>query len=520
MLPPRQPLKRKLPPPAAVRPKLSICASAPVSEQGVSERERRINQSRSVNITVGRIRQANYHDYNAILSKLEYESEKDLVDKFIVILKKFGDDEGKKRQYALARAMLASLSSEAREFSLRILDENIFGTDRLNSLCRLEYFSVEVSVLLESLVTTSRDSDSLTTAVRNFQQIELLELIELLCYKSSEEIVAEMKKDDVYRSGITVPYPEVCFSEKRIRDFIVFVCEKVGIEIPSVAVPLFARVRLAGEMEQYFEGRTEIEDFFKICSAYAKNDPSVLRLCLVLVGRRSNPLGQFFCRMLKTPFLPNSDAGNYSPSCNENEALHKLACDRHYSLTENSSVQEFKENFGRSEFVAISYHQNTIKGKAGCDFMSFRTEHRIFHYSPKMSASFRDKIVRFLVTYQNKTVFVNGKDTAVGYLRKFFGWTPRNIVDAKAVAEENGIRPLLNPMTEALVGGRFCHRGINFCGDTIPSQVALRHVDVMASFVYEFCIRFGKVGVSRRSRDPARGYEIRHAKSDRSRSRH
>ena len=522
VLPPqRPPLKRKLPPPDAVRPKISAYSTAPADERGINEREKEINKNYYTNIIVDRIRRASYHEYEALLSKLDCRDEKDLVNKFIVVLKKFGGDPGRKRQYALSRAMLANLCSEAREFVLRVLDENIFGTTRLNSLCRLEYFSVEVSVILESLVSTVRDSDSLSIVVRSFQEFELLNLIESLCYDSPEEMVVKMKKDDVYRSGIAIPDPKATFSDRKIRDLIVFICEKAEIEIPSVTVPLFARVRLSGEFEQYFEGRTEIEDFFKICTAYAKNEPSVLRLCLVLVSRKSNPLGKFFCDMMKSQFVPNSEASDYTPCCVENDALHKLACDRHYSLIDNSSVEEFKRKFGSSEYVAISYHQNTISGKVKCDFLSFRTDYQVFHYSTKMSLPFHRKIVQILVTYASKTVFVCGKDTAVGFLRQLFGWTPRNVVDAKDLARNNNIQPLLDPMTNALVGGFSCSRGTNFSGDTIPSQVALRHIDVMTSFIYEFCVRFGKYGNTRRSRDPARSYAERHSRNtDRSRSSH
>ena len=46
------------------------------------------------------------------------------VEKFLLI--------SKKRQYALVRALLALLTTEAREFVLRVLEDNVFGNTRLN----------------------------------------------------------------------------------------------------------------------------------------------------------------------------------------------------------------------------------------------------------------------------------------------------------------------------------------------------------------------------------------------------
>ena len=434
-------------------------------------------------------------EYDLLLQRLTYKDEGELIEKYLVLLKKFWDDPVRKRQYSLARSMLASLTSEAREFVLRILDENIFGTTRLNSLCRLEYFSVEATVLLNALLVSPQDSNSLELAVRNFQNYEIMDLIEFLCFHTPEQIVARMKKDDVFRCNFSVSDPETCFSEEQLRDFIAFICKKIDIEIPSVAVPLFARVRLAGEFSQYFRGRTEVEDFYKICHAYAKNEQSVLRLCLVMVGRKSNPLGKFFCEMLKTPFLPNSDAHDYSPHCVVNDALHNLACNRHQSLTDNPSVKEFARHFRSAKYVTIIFHQNTINSKVGekvCDFFSFRMDDRIFHYSVKLSAPYKKDVIRALVGNSNKPIFVYDKNRACRYLRECFGWTPTKATDAKSVAADNKILPRLEPMTNALVGGGYCERATNFYGGTMPSQTALRHLDVTASLIHEFCLRFKK----------------------------
>ena len=72
------------------------------------------------------------------------------VEKFLLVLKKFGDDKNR---------------------SMRIVLEDVFGNTRLNAVCRMEYFLVEVTILIY-LLFTLRDSDCIEMAARNFQHGE------------------------------------------------------------------------------------------------------------------------------------------------------------------------------------------------------------------------------------------------------------------------------------------------------------------------------------------------------------
>ena len=420
------------------------------------------------------------------------------------------------------RAMLAILSSEARNFVLRVLEENVFRCPRLNTLCRLEYYSVGVTVLLDSLLSTPRDSVDLQTAARSFLPYEVLELIKFVTLHSPEEIVGRMRGCDAIRGNLSVPDPESCFFLEKRREFVAFLCEKLEIDVPSVSLPLFARVRLAGEFRSFEEGRTEISDFYQICATYAKNDETVLRLCTALVTEKSTPLGKFFCQTTNLPFARDPSASGFSPSCVNNDALHGLACGRHYLLTDISTVKEFDRKLGFASDVAISYHQNTIKGKRDCDFIAFHTFNRMYCYSVELSRHLKTDVIRVLVKNQDVKVYVYKKETATLYLRKHLGWTPGNPIDAKDVAQDIGIGSSLEDLTQKLVGGRYCFRAMNFCGASTPSQTALRHLDIMGSLVFKFCVRFGqKSGVPHRGRAPQRRDDDRRptATSDRSRSR-
>ena len=192
--------------------------------------------------------------------------------------------------------------------------------------------------------------------------------------------------------------------------------------------------------------------------------------------------------MIKIPFAANPSASDFVPVCADNERLHDLACGRHATLTDTSAVREFGKKLRSANYIAIAYHQNTVNGELSCDFLSFRTRDRIFHYSAVLSRHFQKDIILALENIRNKPVIVYRFDLARVYLCKLLGWVPSNAIDAMDVAKDIGVRARLNDMSFSFTGGPLCTRGANFAAVKMPSQTALRHLDVLASFLYEFCV--------------------------------
>ena len=472
-------------------------------------------------VRVGReIRDAEKCEYARILSRVKTQNEKAMVDKYLLILREFSNDKERKRQYVVARSMLALLTSEAREFVHKVLEENVFGHARLNAICRMEYFQVEITILLDFFLTNPRDSDGLEKAARNFQLHEVKDLVAFVAVNSPRDIVRRMMNDEVFRGSVGVRDADKCFSDERKQEFIEFVSRKLDFEVPPEARVIFAKLRLKGEFEYYSLGRTEFTDFYNILVAYANGDDSLLRLCVSLVAGRFNPLAEFLCSMIKVPFVRDPSAEDVVPVCIENEKLHDLACNRHHSLTEISSVKEFVRQLNTAENIAVYYHMNTVDGDMKCDFISLRVHKYVFHYSVHCSRPFKRDVIRALVQNKNKTVFVYKKEQAIRCLQQGLGWKPRNIIDAKDIATGMGMKPNLDNMTHALVGGKFCGRAMNFSGKVMPSQTALRHIDIMIALVRKFCIDFYRGSDGRRSRQQQ--VEPRRLDDDsvRSRSRH
>ena len=83
--------------------------------------------------------------------------------------------------------MLSILTSEAREFVLRVLEENVFENSRLNAINRMEYYSVECTVLLDGLAAGAIEPVDLGKAAKNFQPYEIKDLI-LKCVRCSKYV--------------------------------------------------------------------------------------------------------------------------------------------------------------------------------------------------------------------------------------------------------------------------------------------------------------------------------------------
>ena len=80
------------------------------------------------------------------------------------------------------------------------------------------------------------------------------------------------------------------------------------------------------------------------------------------------------------------------------------------------------------------------------------------------------------------------------YLKAEFKWEPdvdagAEVVDVRSLAKDNGIRATMSDIATDLVGG-FCPRGGNFTTNgAVPSPMALFHLDVNTSVIYDFAIR-------------------------------
>ena len=170
------------------------------------------------------------------------------------------------QMFVVGRIMLTMLQRRSRDFVLRLFRENVIGTNRLNIAVRLSYYLFSPMILLEDLFSSRHCADNLEKAVQNFTPQSLQKLLCFVAENSRrpEVVLERMKEVECFRENYEVNIAESRWSEEAVRNFVRFVCEKVGIEVPREAKLLFLRIRLDVELATYARGETEIYDFVQI----------------------------------------------------------------------------------------------------------------------------------------------------------------------------------------------------------------------------------------------------------------
>ena len=394
---------------------------------------------------------------------------------------------------AIAKVMLNFVPVEARNFLLRIVEEKIFGEDRLNVAARLQLYCVSPLIILNDLFAKFHSADTLVRAVKNFSPNAISEVLRLLAenVRSPDVLLAKMRESACFKN-FEVVVAETRFSEAAAADFVRIVSNTAAIPLPLEAQKLFLRVRLDVELAKYLSGETEVLDFFQICVILTKDDDVLFRHCFAHVREKSNVLARHIAETRKYEFTANPAASDFAPSCTTpfNSKLHDLACGNATVIVDPSAVHLFRKKLESARQLAIYYHLFSPDGTKTCEFLSFRLRTTIFHYSPHHSRANRPGVVSALMDHvKDKKVFVFSVAKASKYLAAEFDWVPANFIDASEVAKQNGIRPSLSDMAVHISGGDYCRRALRFPGNAIPSPGALKHLDVGASILYEFCVR-------------------------------
>ena len=74
-----------------------------------------------------------------------------------------------------------------------------------------------------------------------------------------------MRAADCYRENFSVEWSPDTWKESKVKEFVEFVCDKLGVLVPIEANGLFLRVKIDRELVFFFRKETEVNDFFNIC---------------------------------------------------------------------------------------------------------------------------------------------------------------------------------------------------------------------------------------------------------------
>ena len=497
-VPPRPQPPPRLPSPVPAQPQphrgsSAIAAGPDGSDRSTSAIVREYDE-KMISIMAARLGRAGRSDFATILEMAQAPKESMMRYRFLETLKALRRNDGERQHmYAVARAMLLLLPLEARQFVFSVLDEKIFGENRLNAIVRLQFFFVSPMIILDDLFAQQPDTGNVELAARNFPVSAIVDVMKFAAVnsKSVSKIVEKMREKDCFTGNYANAEARSRYSEKRVRDFVASLCANLEIDVPAEARPLFMRLQMDSELESFFKGETEVADFYHLCISCSKDEESLFRFCYDYVAEKSNPLARFLAEMRGYSFSPKPTASDYVPECAKpfNRELHREVSDRTVFINDGSTISEFEKHLDSSRHIAIFYHYRTESGDPECDLIAIKTRERTFFYSMKISRPCRSKVVAAFSRYiGDKRVFVFRATRAISFLQKEFSWQPANIVDSGDLARDRGIGSTFTSIIADMYPGSFCRRGSNFSCIATPSAVALNHIDMNANALYEFCV--------------------------------
>ena len=464
-------------------------------------------EDREINRIVSLLLRRSPDDFTDILRSLNSSSEGRRSQRFISVLHRYRDayDGNKSQFYRLARATMEFFSGTAlHDYVLQIVNHNIFKTSRFHTIVNLKYFNVDAHILLDEIIGGVNDGNLLAAAACNFAPGKIASIMRLAATYAGdfEGMVTEMKKTEIFENQYDVRDATDRWNKTRVWKFIDLLSKKTGVEVPDIAAPLRAHYGSRHALKLYMRGEIEIVDYAAQLSSLCADNATLYAELADNAATESTPLGKFLTRRRAIPFSPHRGASNFEPRCEDPESpLHRLIMRESRLLVIVSDIADFRKCVRESRFLSVVPRFTTLPTDEEMDFLTFRTRKKSFHFSLALSHAVMDEVKNVLVTEANdKTVFVHRGDALREFLAEKFHWSP-TYVDASSFASRDRTRDTAKGIAQFFLGEEFCRRGSAFGNATSPSQVALKHRDIYATLIYEYCVDRGNY----------RGEEMRHS---------
>ena len=440
-----------------------------------------------------RLRVAEECDHLEILREFEAPTEKQSINRCVLILRHFAEH-GKKRwkMVPLARTMMTMFPTQVRAFVDAIFREEVMGKNRLKIAVELDHFLLSPMIILAELFINPPNLENVKKAVLAFPAAEVMKVVKFLARNAEDPraIHAEMVKVDCFRENFEVKWRALKWHATKVREFVETVCATVDAEIPAEAQPFILRSRLDKAFSSYRAGETEIEDLYKICLMIADDDDDVFEKIMEYFAERSNPIAEFFSSAKGRRFKANPKAGDSLPSCAmpTTQRLHGLASPSNTIIRGDDSSEVLERCIKESDHFAIGLHRSAEFVGRGVVFVFRFCDHSVF-YLPEHSRRQRARITTILGRHVgDKKVFLLQRDLVLDFCHEQFSWAPAQVVDARALAEKQKVTATYGGLARSLVDSTYCRRARNFAASAVPSKICLLHRDIDVSLVYEFCI--------------------------------
>ena len=410
-------------------------------------------------------------------------------------------------------------------FALRVIKKDPFGGGRLRAAAKIQYFAISSYILVDSIFADKRDGDALKFMVRQFRSASVRNVVDCVAthFRGRGAVLNIMRGKECF-AGYDVTNPDVKWTNRRIKDFIVDVCRIAELEMPPSTKIVILYVALEPLVDAFLRGETEEDDFFQLAISLASDDSMLFDECIDYVETRCPSLAVYLAARGEKSRQPAPAGSIFVPACAQpfNTALHELLLPDDVLLKGASDLRGFRSALVKSRYFAVEFHSTaTEDGKPRFDLITFCLRTRIYNYTPRIFPDVLRPLVEILKE-QPRFLFVHRWHLHKDRCRTELGWEPEpmDITDTVDVAKEIGIEPSLDKMAEKVVGGKFCRRGSNFTDVSLPSEVARQHRGIRATLIYEFVVQTRRLRESRdRGETGASGSRVLARRHDREQPR-
>ena len=465
----------------------------------------------------------------AVIRRLSADVYTETADNCVRAIRKLRDRRCSSAEMSLiVREMKLLFHGESlHHFALRVISEDPFGYGRLAAASKVRYFAISSFILVDAIFAERRDGDALKFMVRQFRKVKIMEVVDCVAmhFRDRGAVLNIMRGKECF-VGYDVVDPDAKWTVRRIRKFIVEVCNVAQISPPPAAKIVFLYDALMPTVDAFLRGETEEDDFFQLCNNIAADDPSHFERCVDYVATRCPSLAAYLATrggLVSRP-LP-AGAVEFVPACAQpyNVALHELPLVDDLVLKDASDLRGFAANLRKSHYIAAEFHTTNIgDGSSRYDCITLCLRSRIYHLALRIFPDVLSPLIN-LLKEMPRTLFVLYWDQHKERCRVELGWEPTEVTDAADVAREVGIEPTLDNLAEKVVGGKFCRRASNFTDVSLPSEVALQHRGIRATLIYEFVVQTKRLRQHREGSGRSRAHGSRHERGqprDKSGRRH
>ena len=429
-------------------------------------------------------------EFDRIIAK---EGDGEGIAHIIRILNHFDEATGRKHAAILMDHLPQRL---LKDLAMAFVANHVIHWNYLKSLCILGYGNLGGSVIFDQLrhgVEKQTHMEDYLAFLDDDEVREFLSLAVVMLAKSPAEACRMLQENDCfpddYLSGENV---DEILTPANVVKLVVKVCFIRGMEVPSEVKAIRIREFFAFLCEEFKKKNVHPSDFLSMTRVAVKRYQLDIDVAIDYfkdhIIEAATCLAKDSGRPLPVP-SPGSAAGRSfsNPPCDESHARtgHGLSDVGQSYLLSPSSLEIFSLELQNSECIAMMHHEPPmlIPSPSAMDLLSIRTGNQFFHVLCDQCPTYAQHAVNMLRTYEG-VIYTRNPQRLKKLLHSKYGWMP-DVVDIGEHMQQKLRRPSnFSDLSILLYDAKTCWRGKTFSAHVRPSRTAIKHREMVLTFVY------------------------------------